>query len=446
MKIFILSLFVFLLSGCGGETKEVIKEVEIIKEVEVIKEVVVEVPAPEPDPLPLPKMLAEWTGYYSSWWEIPQYYNGIPKYSAAKGTYTHKHQYMAVYRNGMLFSVRTDNTEDENFYVYVMKDGVSVKVHTILNWDDPHTNASINLDDNGYVWVHIASRGLAHKFQSGKILKSKTPYELDFECVDGCSDLNINYEAYPQVHNTAWGMHLIYTRYEQDYEGGINQRRLWSRAGGERVKLSKLAHYSVSNFDSVSNKLCVASNTLINGLPDKRVNLSVICTDQDGNWYKSNGDPVNFSQIDESDRVVYETESWETFVYLKDIISIDGKLRVLFVESSTSDPTKGHRYLKEWIQGEGVKIVAYVGHNYSAGSYIEKNDELYIALGQSAVQYYLSGIVELYNSDYDLIDTLEDGGEYSYIRRVIGTDGMAVMSRGRSDVKERGQHYILTLQ
>lgn len=393
-----------------------------------------------------PEMLATWTGDYSSWWKRPQYYSGIPKYSGAFGTYTHKHIPVAVSRNGSTFSVRTDNTEDDNFYIYAMKDGVSVKVYTIYNWDDPHTNAAINVDGEGYVWIHVASRGLAHKFQGGRILKSQTPYELDFECVDGCSDSNVNYEAYPQIHNTDIGMNLIYTHYETDIGSNESHRRTWSRFNGERTKLSRLAHYNVSAYDSENTKLlCVASNTLLNSSPDARVNLSVICTRYGNyNWTTESGSLINLDSLDESNRIVYETQSKGTYIYLKDIIFVNGKLRVLFTESTTDNPSEGTRYLKEWVKDVGVSTITEVGHNYSAGAYLKKNGNLYIVAGKSTSTGYLSGDLELYGDSYSLIDTLQ--GDFSYVRRVVGTDGKAVMSSGTSDYATRGKHYELYLE
>lgn len=423
---YLIVVLTLLLSACGSEQAEA-------------NNIVVK------DAYSPPKMSAVWTGNYSSWWEIPQYYNGTPKYSGAFGTYTHKHIPVAVQTGGSLFSVRTDNTQDNNFYVYVTKDSQEVLVHTINNWDDPHTNAVINTLPYGYIQVRIASRGLAHKFQSGKVLQSKTPYVLDFECVEGCSESNINYEAYPQIHNTLWKNHLIYTHYETDAGDSRSHRRTWSKVNGKRVKLSNLSHYNVSYFDYHSEKLCVASNTLINSSPDNRVNLSVICTHDSFNaWTLHDNSYLDMSNKDESNRIVYNTESKGTFVYLKDIIATAGTFRVLFTESTSSDPTKGTRHLKEWVQGVGVSTITEVGHNYSAGAYLKKNGNLYIVAGKSNSTGYLSGDLELYDDSYSLIDTLQ--GDFSYVRRVVGTDGKAVMSSGASDYATRGKHYILTLQ
>lgn len=435
MKLLKIALLTSLLYGCGGSESSA-------------KENLPAVYTP-------PVMTATWSGEFSSWWERPQYYgdNKIPKYSGAMGTFPHKLIPMAVKSyHGDVFSIRTDNTEgDGNFHVYAMKNGVSVLVHTIEYWDDPHTNGIIYLDKGGYVYVRIASRGLSHKFQSGIVLKSQTPFELDFSCVEGCSPQTPNFEAYSQMSNTSWGEHLIYTKYEYDEEDEVPKahRRLWSRIGDERVKLSNLARYNVSYYDSNKDELCVASNTLLDSSPDKRVNLSVICTEGGQDlWKLSDNSLVTFNDPSdplETKRIVYETASKGSFIYLKDIISVTGKMRVLFTESTSDDPTKGTRYLKEWIQGEGVYTITEMGHNYSTGAYIKKDRRLYIVAAKSAVPYYMSGYLSLYNTDYEEIDTLSDG-EYSFIKRVRYGNGEAVMSRGQSDLASRGEHYNLMLE
>ena len=58
----------------------------------------------------------------------------------------------------------TDNTKDDNFYVYAAKDNTEkVLIHTIYNWEDPHTNAIIHVLDTGIVHVHVSARGNGNK-------------------------------------------------------------------------------------------------------------------------------------------------------------------------------------------------------------------------------------------------------------------------------------------
>lgn len=407
--------------------------------------------------LPPPQMVVEDTYKTSTWWLRPQYYNGIPKYSGAFGTYTHKHIPLSVKVNGDLFHVRTDNTQDNNFYVYAMKNDQEVVVHTIENWDDPHTNAVINVLPSGHVMVHVASRGLNHKFQSGKVFKSKTPYELDFECIDGC--VSDNYEAYPQVHNTAWGYHLIYTHYEHepDAVGIKSKRRSWSKVNGVRQKLSNKEHYQISYYSEEAKELCVARNLLIDSSPDIRVGVRVMCTTNGTTWRNMNGDFLNVPVDFDGESVVYSSyrDDWEEkhdyyYAYLKDIYYYNGKWRVLFTKSDSDDPTEGKRYLVEWVEGEtkndrSPNVITEVGHNYSAGAYLEKDGKLYIVAGKSNTPYYLSGNLELYTTDYQLVDTLE--GEFSYVRRTFKTDGHATLSEGDAANPETiGRHLKLILK
>lgn len=425
MKKTLIAIMVFLLSACGGSEVSQ-KKIESL-------------------PLQPPSMVAEWPGWFSSWWEIPQYYNGVPKYSGAFGTYTHKHVPVATWANGHLYHVRTDNGEgDGNFNVYAMKDTTeSVLVHTIENWNDPHTQAAIKVLPDGHVMVHIASRGLAHKFQSGKIYKSRTPYELDFECIDGCVKDNI--EAYPQLHNTARGYQVLYTEYVRLPGYSLDQRQLRSRIGSATQDLTNSAHYAISHY--ANGELCVARNHLINGSPEYRINLYFTCTSDGTAWESYNGDPIQTPWPNDNSNRIYLSGDDPELVFLKDIYFFGGEWHVLFTVSTSADPTKGDRYLMHWRESNGSYPVTTVGHNYSAGSFIEHNSKLYIIAGKSSVPGYLSGHLELYDAYTNvLFDTLQDGQEYSYVRRVDGANSLAVMSMGASDIEVRAEHYILKIE
>ena len=140
----------------------------------------------------------------STYWCLPQYFGenkDIPKY-CSYGTYTHKHIPLAFKANNEIYHVYTDNTKDDNFYVYAAKGNTErVLVHTIENWEDPHTNAIIHVLDSGIVHVHVSARGIKERntYQSGKILTSKTPYELDFECIDCDVNHKSLKEQYPEI-------------------------------------------------------------------------------------------------------------------------------------------------------------------------------------------------------------------------------------------------------
>jgi len=368
----------------------------------------------------------------SSLWDIPQYFGenkDVPKYTAY-GTYTNKHIPLAYWADNTLYHVFTEISGDGNFYVYAAKDNTEiVKVHTIENWNDPHTNAIIYVDKEGFVFVHVASRGLSHKFQSGKILKSKTKYELDFECVDGCN--TDNFEAYPQVWITDFGKYIGYTYYtkDEDIHPTINIRELWYRVNDKRQKLVKGGHYSVSYYDG--EFLYIAYNLLIDGKPDNRVNLYLIKTKNGIDWLNIGGKRLNLPlEQHDDDALIYESTG---FVYMKDIT--DG-VRISFIESTDFDPTKGERRAKEWSDGV-VSDISEVNHNYNSVSYIGD----YIITTQDGLFGLGGGDMVLYS---DGVEAYRDNScNWNYVRKAVNSNKAAVVSCGLSGGV--GGHYLLRL-
>ena len=381
-----------------------------------------------------------------TWWTIPnQNFNGVPKYAGSLCTYTHKHIPLAVWGDGDIFYTTTDNTLDNNFYVYAHKGDEKVLVHQIDNWSDPHTNASIQIDNDGYVNVHVASRGLDFKFQSGKILKSQTPYSLDFECIDGCD--NVNFEAYPQVFDTDFGYYVGYTHYVKDPEihPSRNIREIWYRIGNTRTRLAKGSHYQNTHYHN--GVVYVTFNYLKNGSTEDRHNLYGLKTRDGVNWTTFKNRPVTLPvEQDSEDVLLYKTESEGNNVYLKDI-TYDGGVRVLFTEATTNDPTQGVRELKEWRwEDEGEIItVTKTNHNYSSGAYVHTSDGLYILTNGDSGAPYLGGAIEAYkvfDTSYRLKAGLT-GGNYSYIRKVYGAEGLAVSGEGVGDAFISSEHVII---
>jgi len=304
-------------------------------------------------------------------------------------------------------------------------------VHMIENWNDPHTNAVIHVLDSGIVHVHIASRGLAHKFQSGKILASKTPYELDFECIDGCDNENI--EAYPQVWQTSWGEHVGYTHYQYREGDTMAYRMLWYRADNIKQKLVDGGHYSISYYDG--EYLYLAYNQLVNGKPDNRINLYVIKTNDGANWTNIDGKALELPLLTHNeDAMVYESTG---YIYLKDITVNDG-LKILVTESTDYDPTIGTRTVKEW-SVNGVRDITETNHNYNAGAYVGGN----ILVTQDGIKGWTGGDIVLYKNYIKI--ARDNSSNCNYIRKVINSDDKAVVSCDNFHLNESASHYILTI-
>lgn len=435
-KIFLLMLVA--LMGCGGESKVKAGPFEVID----------------------PVISVEPTNNPCIWWRQPnQNYNGVPKYSGSFCTYTHKHIPLAVHGNGSLFYTTTtlvyhgtntpangDVGADTDFLVYAHKDNENQLVHKIEHWTDPHTNAAIQLDNSGYVNVHVASRGLSFKFQSGKHLKSQAPYQLDFECLSGCND--VNFEAYPQAFDTSFGYYLGYTHYVKDptIHPTRNIREIWYKLNGVRTRIAKGAHYQNTYYHN--GWVYVAFNWLKNGSPEERYNLYVIKTSDGINWKNVNNQTVTLPlEQDDATAKVYQTEP--NLVYLKDITYHIGP-HVLFTESSNEDPTQGQRTLKSWwslSETPPIKVTE-TNHNYSAGAYVKYDNNLWVLANPDSGVHYLGGDINLYkmySTAFSLKDTFS-GANYSYIRKVYGIDGLAVAGEGESDVYNVSQHVKIKVQ
>jgi len=306
----------------------------------------------------------------STYWCLPQYFNGVPKY-CAYGTYTHKHIPLAYYADDTIYHVYTDNTKDDNFYIYAAKGNEEkVLVHTIENWSDPHSNASIHVLQSGIVHIHVAARGIGNSFQSGSVLASKTPYELDFECIDGCN----NFEGYPQVWETTWGEHVNYSHniFEYDLHPKQWMRSPHYRVGNIRKQLVRGGHYYISLYEN--NTMYVVYNWLIDGHPDNRVNLYVMKTTNGTDWTNLQGEALTLPLVQDSNQTKIFTSAGYT--YLKDLKVVNNWLKVLFTESDSADPTKGTRTLKEWSEFKGLNKsykVEDTGHNYNGAAYIGKH-------------------------------------------------------------------------
>ncbi|WP_062569298.1 hypothetical protein [Pseudoalteromonas arabiensis] len=381
-----------------------------------------------------------------------QLLNGVPKYCGATGTYTHKHIPVAVSKDGHRYEVFTDNTQNGNEYpedralrLYLVKDsGPKVLIHTEEKWHDPHMNASVDVDDNGYVWVHMSSRGLLHRFKSGFVFKSIAPHSFVMRRVAGGHEDPQN-ESYPQVHHTTFGKVVLFTRYEQFNNKNI--RTIWvNKEGVMPYKLVDGGHYQVSWYDKKSATLFTAYNYHPDGSLDNRANIFVLKTTDGENWYNVKNEQVaslgNPLPTRSPKSLVYDSEFRGLTIYLKDIITdCDNNLRVLMTESMSHDPTKGLRQLSELIispnGSAGVKTLHRTNHNYSAGAYLYEGCQLYtLSNGDNGKQYFGGDLIlkKLTGGSYILEKEYKDGKNYSYIRRVRGDGMSAVASQGSIEI------------
>jgi len=233
-------------------------------------------------------------GYRGIWFTLGQFSKYGDKYSGGLGTYTANHVPMAVYAPQV----------DKTFFTYggtikgqrhllIMASYFDHKtgqvprpviVHDKNGVDDPHDNASINIDDKGYLWIFISGRG---KVRPGFKYRSKEPFSIaDFELV------SVEEMTYPQPHFLPGQgfLHLFtkYTKGRELYWETSADGRTWS----EDQKLAGLGgHYQVSS--AHGGKIGSFFNYHPGGDVDKRTNLYYVQTEDFGKtWTTVDGKPL----------------------------------------------------------------------------------------------------------------------------------------------------------
>ncbi|MBK9490799.1 MAG: hypothetical protein IPO07_19955 [Haliscomenobacter sp.] len=126
-------------------------------------------------------------GYKGIWFTLGQFSEFGDKYSGGLGTYTANHLPVAIYaaKAQKTFFVYGGTTHPDKRHLLIM---ISYFDHRkkrvpkpVIVWDkmgvdDPHDNASLSIDQNGYLWVFVSGRG---KIRPGLIFKSRQPYNID---------------------------------------------------------------------------------------------------------------------------------------------------------------------------------------------------------------------------------------------------------------------------
>ncbi len=178
--------------------------------------------------------------------------------------------------------------------------------------DDPHDNASLSIDELGYIWVYVSGRNTS---RPGLIFKSKRPYSIDdFEQI---REAEI---TYPQPWWVAGkGFIHLFTKYTKGRE------LYWSTSADGRTwtpdqKLAGMGgHYQVSNMHN--GTLYTVFNYHPGGNVDKRTNCYLLKSADMGNtWTTIDGKPVQTPLTNKQHpAMVKDYEAEGKMVYLNDL-------------------------------------------------------------------------------------------------------------------------------
>lgn len=324
-------------------------------------------------------------GYKGIWFSLGQFSAYGDKYSGGLGTYTSSHVPTAIYSKAVnkTFFVYGGTTAKNEKHLLIMLSYYDHKKHRVpkpvivydkAGVDDPHDNASLAMDEKGFLWVFVSGRNTT---RPGLIFKSLQPYQIE----QGFAKIKEGEMTYPQpwwLKNE--GFIYLFTKYTKGRE------LYWTTSpdGNTWAAEQKLAgmggHYQLSAVHD--GKVMTVFNYHPGGNVDKRTNLYVVQTADRGNtWTTVAGKPIEPPLTDkQNDALVMDYEKEGKLVYLNDLcFDAEGNPVILAVVSRHHQPgPQGHPrewMIWHWKKGQWTaRNVCESTHNYDMGSlYIEKD-------------------------------------------------------------------------
>jgi hypothetical protein len=341
-------------------------------------------------------------GYKGIWFNLGQFSEYGDKYSGGLGTYTANHIPIAIYSpeaKKTFFTYGGTTAKDEKHLLIMVsyfdheKKVVPkpVIVYDKIGVNDPHDNASIAIDGQGFIWIFVSGRATA---RPGLIFKSSDPYSIE-----SFNQIRTGEMTYPQpqwIENK--GFFYLFTKYTKGrelYWSTSPDGKYWS----PDQKLAGMGgHYQVSN--RLGDKIVSVFNYHPDGNVDKRTNIYLAQTEDMGKtWTSVDGQTLKTPLSDiKSPALVHDYQSEGKLVYLNDLnFDKEGNPVILAVISNDYKPgpqgnprewTILHHKNGKWLS----HIVCTSSHNYDMGSlYIEKNLWRIIGPTETGPQKYGTG-------------------------------------------------------
>jgi hypothetical protein len=361
-------------------------------------------------------------GYRGIWFTLGQFSEYGDKYSGGLGTYTANHVPIAIYAPAVnkTFFVY-GGTIKEQRHLLIMASSYDHANHTVPRptivhdkngVNDPHDNASICLDDQGYVWVFVSGRSTA---RLGFKYKSKKPYD-----VSAFDFIRQDEITYPQPwFIPGFGFFHLFTKYTAGRElywetstNGIN----WS----PHHKLAGIGgHYQVSCVRD--GKIGTFFNRHPGGNVDKRTDLYYVQSTNHGTtWTTASGTPVTVPLVTTNNPALVTNYSAQgKLVYGMDLnFDTNGNPAMLYTVSHDHRPGPDgdpRTWMvarwngTQWITSE----VCTSDHNYDMGSlYIRTDQWLIIGPTQNGPQIYQTG------GEMALWSSVNEGLTWQMVRQI----------------------------
>ena len=406
-------------------------------------------------------------GYKGIWFTLGQFSPYGDKYSGGLGTYTSSHVPVAIYapKANKTFFVYGGTTGEKDRHLLIMLSYYDhlrqevpkpVIVYDKKGVDDPHDNASLSIDEQGYIWVFVSGRNTT---RLGLIFKSRKPYGIDdFEQV---KEAEITYPQPWWVEGKGF-IHLFtkYTKGRELYWSTSADGRQWS----PDQKLAGMGgHYQVSNMHD--GKLYTVFNYHPGGNVDQRTNCYLLRTaDMGKTWTTTDGQPVQTPLSDKhNNALIKDYEAEGKLVYLNDLnFDEQGNPVILAIISRHHAPgPQGDP--REWVtmhwkDGQWhFRTVTTSTHNYDMGSlYIQGKQWTIIGPTETGPQRWGTG------GEMAIWESLDNGvtwkktrqlthqseRNHSYARRPLNAhpDFYAFWADGHADTLSRSALYFTNQQ
>ncbi|MCX7885863.1 MAG: BNR repeat-containing protein [Verrucomicrobiae bacterium] len=324
-------------------------------------------------------------GYRGIWFTLGQFTKHGDKYSGGLGTYTANHNPLAVYApkvNKTFFTYGGTTAKDKRHLLimvsyYDHNTGTvprPVIVHDKQGVDDPHDNASINIDPDGHIWIFVSGRG---RIRPGFKYRSLQPYSIA-----GFERIYEGEMTYPQpwpLHGAGW-LHLFtkYTKGRELYWETSADGRTWS----QHQKLAGFGgHYQVS--EARAGKVGTFFNYHPGGSPDKRTNLYYVQSEDAGRTWTTVERRLLETPLSavRNPALVVDYEAQALLMYTCDLsFDTDGNPLLLYVTSRGYAPGPENEprefRLTRWTgKNWETTVVCRTDHNYDMGSLWVLQDE-----------------------------------------------------------------------
>lgn len=330
-------------------------------------------------------------GYRGIWYTLGYKFEYGDKYSGGLGTYTACHQPMAVHHAASKRTFFTyggtsgpDQRELAIMVSYYDHTTGQVPQPVVLYFDpkidDPHDNASIQIDPEGHVWVFKSGRG---KSRPGLIFRSVKPGSLDaFGLVD------VQEFTYPQIRNDdKGGFFLLFTKYTLQSDRGPARKLFWKTSADRKTWSEDFplagfeGHYQTSG--QCGNKIVTFFNWHPGSNVDRRTNLYYAqTTDWGKTWTRADGTPLKLPLLaHDNAALAVDYHAQDKCMYTCDVnFDSQGNPLLLHITSRKGEPgpAGGAREwtVLAWKDGQWHRrVITTSDHNYDMGSlYVEGNE------------------------------------------------------------------------